>query len=95
MRYDDLRRENEELREQRRILQEAIEQPCPVTGEKFFMAIHHPDLGWVPTYGGPYDSYTTPRRDRRDDATLFRWRYDHASDRWAGLESIGLRVVED
>ena len=94
MKYASLRRENEELREQCRVLQEAIEQPCPVTGERFFMVIQHPDIGWVATYGGPYDSYTAPVRDARE-ATLFRWRYDHDAGRWIEMESMGLRNVED
>ncbi|MEE1886376.1 hypothetical protein [Pseudomonas carassii] len=33
---------------------------CPITGRQFFMWIEHPDDGMVPTYGGPFDSYTIP-----------------------------------
>jgi hypothetical protein len=74
------------------ILREAVEQPCPVTGEPFFMVMKHPALGWVATYGGPYDSYTAPEKD--DDGTLSHWRYDHDAGEWTEEESMCLRVVD-
>lgn len=79
------------------VLKEAIEQPCPVTGEPFFMVIRHPDLGWVPTYGGPHDSWTAPERDEGDDAPfkLFRYHYDHDDGSWHEYEAMGLTVSED
>lgn len=61
---------------------------CPITGLPFFMVITHPDLGDVPTYGGPYDSYTIPELD--EDGDFLRERFDHDEGCWwDGTESIG------
>lgn len=91
--------EEQEREEEKRlaILKEAVEQPCPVTGKPFFMVIRHPDLGWVPTYGGPHDSWTAPERDEGDDAPfkLFRYHYDHDNGSWREYEAMGLTVSED
>lgn len=35
---------------------------CPVTGRKYFGHVSHPKLGYVPVYGGPFDSYMIPVR---------------------------------
>jgi len=35
----------------------------PITLRPFFMWIEHPERGMVPTYGGPFDSYTLADRD--------------------------------
>lgn len=80
------------------ILNEAVKQPCPVTGEPFFMVLKHPDLGWVPTYGGPHDSWTAPERDRGDAdeglaPMLFRYHYDHDEGAWGEYEAMGMRAV--
>lgn len=80
------------------ILKEAIEQPCPVTGEPFFMVLKHPDLGWVPTYGGPRDSWTAPETDGEDEEAgrapmLYRYHYDHDEGAWGEYEAMGMRAV--
>jgi hypothetical protein len=58
---------------------------CPITGLPFFMMIGHPDLGWVPTYGGPYDSYTIPVPDEDGDG-YYRERFDHDEGVWSNPE---------
>ncbi|EHC61941.1 ead/Ea22-like family protein [Salmonella enterica] len=55
---------------------------CPVTGRKFFMWIEHETLGYVPTYGGPFDSYTIPTRDSSGEFSCER--YDHDLGGWVG-----------
>lgn len=65
----------------------------PITRYPLFMWIEHPELGCVPTYGGPYDSYTLPERDSNGE--LFRRRYDHDLGGWREDELIGVNVVED
>ena len=69
----------------------------PITGSKFFMWIAHPDKGMVPTYGGPYDSYTLAERDK--DGSYWVERYDHDMGCWRGqdmgIEDCGVRVVDD
>lgn len=54
----------------------------PVTGRKFFMWIEHETLGYVPTYGGPFDSYTIPTRDSSGEFSCER--YDHDLGGWVG-----------
>ena len=69
-------------------------EACPITQRPFFMIIEHPEHGMVPTYGGPYDSYTIPERD--DDGDWICERYDHDDGAWVeGWESTGLVVVKD
>jgi hypothetical protein len=64
-----------------------VPENCPITNLPFFMMIEHPDLGVVPTYGGPYDSYTIPEKD--DGGDYYRERYDHDEGRWIeGFEYI-------
>jgi hypothetical protein len=53
---------------------------CPVTGKPFFMWIAHPELGNVPTYGGPFDSYTIAAPDA--DGYFRSERYDHDDGGW-------------
>lgn len=53
---------------------------CPVTGKPFFMWMDHPELGYVPTYGGPYDSYTIAEPD--EDGYFRSERYDHDRGEW-------------
>ncbi|HVR53101.1 MAG TPA: dATP/dGTP pyrophosphohydrolase domain-containing protein [Pseudorhodoferax sp.] len=70
-------------------------EKCPITGRPFFMWIEHHATGeMVPTYGGPYDSYTLAER-RGDDyiCELF----DHDAGGWMVdcVESLGVRVVDD
>lgn len=66
---------------------------CPITGRRFFMWIEHPDLGYVPTYGGPYDSYTIPTRD--DVSEFSCERYDHDVGGWVDGECAGLYVIDE
>ncbi|CAI1705226.1 Uncharacterised protein [Serratia proteamaculans] len=67
----------------------------PITGRAFFMWIAHPDKGMVPTYGGPYDSYTLATRDK--DGSYFVERYDHDNGHWRTdcVEDCGVQVVDD
>lgn len=78
----------------------AYPDSCPFTGQPFFMVIEHPSLGWVPTYGGPFDSYTIPQSDTaapcsHDDREFYRHRYDHDRGGWVDDESISLRIIEE
>ncbi|EAR6708257.1 ead/Ea22-like family protein [Salmonella enterica] len=66
---------------------------CPVTGRQFFMWIEHETLGYVPTYGGPFDSYTIPTRDSSGEFSCER--YDHDLGGWVGGEFIGLYLIDD
>ncbi|MFE0784119.1 hypothetical protein [Serratia bockelmannii] len=83
--------------------QEDLAPPkCPITGRPFFMALEHPELGWVPTYGGPYDSYTIPHLDGKADQPwhereLCVYRYDHDLGGWRTdeVEVIPLRIVHE
>lgn len=79
---------------------EAAEKPVawrpdhdPVTGREFFLWIEHPTLGYVPTYGGPYDSYTLPERD--SDGEFVVHRYDHDEGAWVDDEVLSYQVVDD
>lgn len=65
---------------------------CPITRRPFFMNIDHPEMGEVPTFGGPFDSYTIPEAD--DDGELRCERYDHDAGAWVeGGEPTGLWLV--
>lgn len=71
---------------------------CPITGRPFFMWIDHWQTGKpVPTYGGPYDSYTIPVKD--SDGSFECERYDHDEGGWltegAGWHCLGVRLVDD
>lgn len=68
---------------------------CPITGKPFFMWIDHPRHGSVPTYGGPYDSYTIPVRD--DAGSFCCERYDHDNGWWVADEvhDVGVQIVSD
>ncbi|RAU43945.1 hypothetical protein DBY68_019275 [Pseudocitrobacter sp. RIT415] len=66
---------------------------CPITGRRFFMWIEHPELGNVPTYGGPFDSYTIPTKDSNGEFNCER--YDHDSGDWADSEYVGVQIVSD
>ena len=76
-------------------------EKCPITGRPFFMTLDHPDLGRVPTYGGPYDSYTIPApegepTDQWHERELRSERYDHDAGWWVeGGEPIPLRIVHE
>lgn len=75
---------------------------CPITLRPFFMWLEHPTRGLVPTYGGPFDSYTIPEPDLPKGATprheveYFCERYDHDEGAWVDdAEDPGLRVIRD
>lgn len=75
---------------------------CPITLLPFFMWISHPDLGIVPTYGGPYDSYTIPEPElselpcKRFEVSYYRHRYDHDLGGWHdGVEQVEHRVISE
>jgi hypothetical protein len=75
---------------------------CPITGRPFFMALEHAELGSVPTYGGPYDSYTIPHLGGKADQPwhereLRVYRYDHDLGGWRTdeVEVIPLRIVHE
>lgn len=74
---------------------------CPFTMMPFFMWIEHPERGDVPTYGGPFDSYTIPVADwepgsERRNVLYHRERYDHDAGGWVeGVEVLPLRVVTE
>jgi hypothetical protein len=63
-------------------------EACPITGRPFFMTIDG-----KATYGGPFDSYTIPRRD--DDGSLTCERYDHDRGAWREDEGLWLHVVSE
>lgn len=70
-----------------------VEPPakCPITNRPFFMTIQHPTLGFVPTFGGPYDSYTLA--ERNDDGEFFVQKFDHDEGCWYPDEYENLCVL--
>jgi hypothetical protein len=75
---------------------------CPITSRPFFMSLKHPELGMVPTYGGPFDSYTIPQLDGKPDQPwhereLFVHRYDHDLGNWVmdSTEVIPVRIIHE
>lgn len=61
---------------------------CPITGRKFWGNLHHPELGTVATYGGPFDTYTVPQIG--EDGELRSERYDQDAGCWVeGGEPVG------
>ena len=72
------------------------------SASSFFSWIEHPDLGRVPTYGGPFDSYAIPTPDvagatgpQRQDIEYIRYRYDHDVGGWTECEIVDFRVVTE
>jgi hypothetical protein len=53
---------------------------CPITGRQYWGHVTHPELGSVPTYGGPFDTYTIP--EVKDDDVLVH-RYDQDAAEWS------------
>lgn len=61
---------------------------CPITGMKFWGNIDHPEHGLVPTYGGPFDTYTIPTLG--DDGEMRSERFDQDAGDWVeGGERAG------
>jgi len=61
---------------------------CPVSGRKFWGNLSHPEMGYVATYGGPFDTYTIP--EIGDDGELRCERYDQDAGEWVeGGEPFG------
>lgn len=60
-----------------------VPQTCPITGLPFFTLEKNPDgEGYVPTYGGPFMSYTIPELSE-DSESGYQWReYDHDRGDW-------------
>ena len=68
---------------------------CPITRRDFFM-----EIDGVPTYGGPFDSYTIPEmlgtpEQPWHERELFVRRFDHDEGRWVDDEVISQRVIHD
>ncbi|WP_199740033.1 hypothetical protein [Acidovorax sp. FJL06] len=80
---------------------DAYPEKCPITGRPYFMSLDHPELGMVPTYGGPYDSYTIPAPDGEPtdpwhERELRCERYDHDAGWWTeGGEPVPLRIIHE
>lgn len=66
---------------------------CPVTNRPFFLWIEHPTVGMVPTYGGPYDSYTIPEVD--NDGEFSCERFDHDEGGWVDGVCLNVRLIDD
>lgn len=66
---------------------------CPITGREFFCWIESEDGTQVPTYGGPFDSYTLPEADEDGGFTVRH--YDHDEGCWNDYMSLGLRLIND
>ncbi len=71
---------------------------CPITGRRFFGWIEHWKTGKdIPTYGGPFDSYTLPVKD--EDGTFSCERFDHDAGEWMtegmGWCDLGLMLADD
>lgn len=80
-------------------LKERVNWPdkCPITRRDFFM-----EIDGIPTYGGPYDSYTIPEMDGKPtdewhERELFVRRYDHDEGGWliGEVEVIPLRIINE
>lgn len=73
-----------------------VPEVCPITGRPFFRWISHPVKNrYVPTYGGPYDSYTIPVK--QPDGSFECERYDEDEGRWCDGEYyyVDGRLISD
>ncbi len=73
---------------------------CPVTGLPYFMHLEHPELGVIPTFGGPFDSYSIPYPEGSPDdpwhqRQLVSHRYCHDKGYWVDDEFIPLRIIHE
>lgn len=53
---------------------------CPITGKPFFLWLSHPEFGYVPTYGGPFDSFMIAKPD--EDGYYRAEHYCHDRGDW-------------
>ncbi len=90
--YAELEAERDTLRRERDEARQAIPGKCPISGLPFFMVIEQ-DGKMLPTYGGPYTSYTVPERDK--DNNLSRQIFDHDEGHWNEWESFGYFATDD
>ena len=72
----------------------------PITRMPFFMFLVHPERGLIPTYGGPYDSYTLCEIDEEESTeneTYYkRERYDHDDGSWVeGFEVLDIVAIKE
>ena len=73
---------------------------CPITGLPYFMHLEHPEDGVIPTFGGPYDSYSIPHAEGSPDELwhkreLVSHRYCHDRGHWVDDEFIPLRIIHE
>ena len=73
---------------------------CPITGLPYFMHLEHPEHGFIPTFGGPYDSYSIPHAEGSPDELwhereLVSHRYCHDRGHWVDDEFIPLRIIHE
>lgn len=66
---------------------------CPVTLRPFFLWIESPGGEMVPTYGGPYDSYTIPVANK--DGEFSCERFDHDEGAWVDDICLNVRLIDD
>jgi hypothetical protein len=66
---------------------------CPVTLRPFFLWIESPGGEMVPTYGGPYDSYTIPVANK--DGEFSCERFDHDEGAWVDDVCLNVRLIDD
>jgi hypothetical protein len=80
-------------------LRQCVPDVDPVTGDPFFMFIENGDGKMVPTYGGPFNSYTLAERESVDDNGICRFLrecYDHDEGAWRdSLESLDMVLVNE
>lgn len=92
---EELRSRIEELEAELASIRKSHPERCPYTGRKHFGEIEHPELGLVPVYGGPFDSYTIPSLDR-SEGELRCYHYDHDDGCWEdGTVGTGLYVYDE
>jgi hypothetical protein len=97
----DTKLEIEMLDKEKKNLNSLYPDKCPITQRPFFMTIEHPEKGIVPTYGGPFDSYTIPEmyghpEQPWHERELCYERYDHDEGCWTDELTIStLRIVDE
>ncbi|MGL4756183.1 MAG: hypothetical protein ACRCXB_27850 [Aeromonadaceae bacterium] len=94
-RVEQLEAEVKALESRLKAVKQGWPDKCPITRRDFFM-----EIDGVPTYGGPYDSYTIPEMlgapdQPWHDRELFVRRFDHDMGRWVDDEIISQRVIHD